>query len=103
MSDGHDLPGFDHDHDLLGGGDLISEDIEGLEMFTLRSVGIDPRTQSFTIKITGGPDGDVAGNEIRILHRDYGANDINDNFKIVGISCKAGVRHAVEWRDIPVP
>src|SRR5438309_11412824 len=40
MSDGHDLPGFDHDHELLGG-DLISEDIEGLEMFTLRSVGID--------------------------------------------------------------
>src|SRR5438876_8902780 len=41
MSDGHDLPGFDHEHDLLGGGDLISEDVEGLEMFTLRSVGID--------------------------------------------------------------
>src|SRR5438034_9759901 len=40
MSDGHDLPGFDHDHELLGG-DLISEDIEGIEMFTLRSVGID--------------------------------------------------------------
>src|SRR5438093_181802 len=41
MSDGHDLPGFDQEHDLLGGGDFISEDIEGLEMFTLRSVGID--------------------------------------------------------------
>ncbi len=40
MSDGHDLPGFDHDHDLLGP-DVIMEDIEGLEMFTLRSVGID--------------------------------------------------------------
>ena len=41
MSDGHDLPGFDHSHDMLAGGDLVSEDIEGLEMFTLRSVGID--------------------------------------------------------------
>src|SRR3954469_2148936 len=40
MSDGHDLPGFDHDHELLGA-DLVTEDIEGLEMFTLRSVGID--------------------------------------------------------------
>ncbi len=41
MSDGHDLPGFDHDHGLPEGVELISEDIEGLEMFTLRSVGID--------------------------------------------------------------
>ena len=40
MSDGHDLPGFEHDHELLAG-DLVTEDIEGLEMFTLRSVGID--------------------------------------------------------------
>jgi ethanolamine utilization protein EutA len=40
MSDGHDLPGFEHDHELLGG-DVVTEDIEGLEMFTLRSVGID--------------------------------------------------------------
>src|SRR4029453_10719255 len=40
MSDGHDLPGFDHDHELLGA-DLVTEDIEGLEMFTLRSGGID--------------------------------------------------------------
>lgn len=41
MSDGHDIPGFDHDHELPEGVELISEDIEGLEMFTLRSVGID--------------------------------------------------------------
>ena len=41
MSDGHDLPGFDHAHDMLMGPDVVTEDIEGLEMFTLRSVGID--------------------------------------------------------------
>ncbi len=41
MSDGHDIPGFDHDHDFAPGAELIAEDIEGLEMFTLRSVGID--------------------------------------------------------------
>src|SRR5438105_9029699 len=40
MSDGHDLPGFDHEHEMLGT-DFVTEDIEGLEMFTLRSVGID--------------------------------------------------------------
>ena len=28
----------------------------------LREEGINPDTQPFTVKITGGPDGDVAGN-----------------------------------------
>ena len=48
---------------------------EGVTVFldvALPVIGIDPRTQPFTVKITGGPDGDVAGNEIRILHREYG-------------------------------
>ena len=34
---------------------------------------------------TGGPDGDVAGNEIKILIREYA-----DNVKIVGISDVSG-------------
>lgn len=34
---------------------------------------------------TGGPDGDVAGNEIKILFREYG-----DNVKIVGIADGSG-------------
>ncbi len=48
---------------------------EGVTIFlehALRAVGIDPRQQVFTVKMTGGPDGDVAGNEILILHREYG-------------------------------
>lgn len=47
---------------------------------------INPRKQPFTIKITGGPDGDVAGNLIKILYRECG-----DNAKIVGISDGFGV------------
>ncbi len=35
--------------------------------------------------LLGGPDGDVAGNEIKILIREYGAN-----VKIVGISDASG-------------
>ena len=31
-----------------------------------RALGIDPTTTPFTIKMTGGPDGDVAGNELKI-------------------------------------
>lgn len=61
---------------------------EGVTVFleeALREIGIDPRTQPFTVKITGGPDGDVAGNEIRILHREYGKNA-----RIIGIADGSG-------------
>ncbi|MCB9831536.1 MAG: NAD-glutamate dehydrogenase [Planctomycetes bacterium] len=61
---------------------------EGVTVFldtALRSRGIDPKKQRFTVKITGGPDGDVAGNEIRILDRDYGANAV-----ILGIADGSG-------------
>lgn len=61
---------------------------EGVTVFldkALRSVGIDPHTQSFSVKITGGPDGDVAGNEILILNREYA-----DNVRILGIADGSG-------------
>lgn len=37
----------------------------------LEFLGIDPKTTPFTIKISGGPDGDVAGNQIKNLYRFY--------------------------------
>ena len=37
----------------------------------LLHLGIDPTKDPFTIKISGGPDGDVAGNEIHILATHY--------------------------------
>ena len=37
----------------------------------LRYLGIDPHHECFTVKMTGGPDGDVAGNEIHNLYRFY--------------------------------
>ena len=61
---------------------------EGVVVFldtALRAVGINPDTDTFTIKITGGPDGDVAGNGLRILHREYG-----DRAKILGIADGSG-------------
>lgn len=61
---------------------------EGVNIFLevgLNNVGINPRKDSFTVKITGGPDGDVAGNLIKILHREYG-----ENAKIVGIADGSG-------------
>ncbi len=37
----------------------------------LKYMGLDPHKQPFTIKMTGGPDGDVAGNQIYNLYRFY--------------------------------
>lgn len=37
----------------------------------LRYIGIDPEKDPFTIKMTGGPDGDVAGNQLLNLYRFY--------------------------------
>jgi glutamate dehydrogenase len=51
-----------------------------------RVLNIDAAKDPFTVKITGGPDGTVAGNLIRILYRDYG-----DNAKVVGIADGFGV------------
>lgn len=61
---------------------------EGVNIFLevgLRHLGINPYEQPFTIKITGGPDGDVAGNLIKILHREFA-----DNAIITGIADGSG-------------
>lgn len=61
---------------------------EGVVVFldtSLKSIGINPSEQPFTVKITGGPDGDVGGNCLRILHREYGSNA-----RIVGIADGSG-------------
>ena len=57
---------------------------EGVNVFvdnTLRFMDINPLKESFTVKMTGGPDGDVAGNELKILYREYG-----ENAKVVSVS-----------------
>jgi len=56
-----------------------------LDVALRHTLGIDPTKDPFTIKMTGGPDGDVAGNELKILIREYG-----ENVKIVGIADHSG-------------
>jgi len=59
---------------------------------------IDPKKESFTVKITGGPDGDVAGNELKILNREYG-----DNAKVVGIADGTGCAedpNGLDWSEL---
>ena len=74
---------------------------EGLNVFLenmLRYLGINPREQRFTIKMTGGPDGDVAGNELKILHREYG-----ENARVVAIADGFGAAYDPEglaWPEL---
>lgn len=56
-----------------------------LDVALRRVLNIDPKQDSFTVKMTGGPDGDVAGNELKILVREYGKN-----VKVVGIADHSG-------------
>lgn len=56
---------------------VTSEGVNTYLDVALRKVlSIDPKSEPFSIKITGGPDGDVAGNEIKILLREYGENAV---------------------------
>ncbi|HET9241046.1 MAG TPA: NAD-glutamate dehydrogenase domain-containing protein [Oligoflexus sp.] len=74
---------------------------EGLNVYVdnvLSYLGIDPKTEKFTVKITGGPDGDVAGNELKILHREYG-----ENARVVAVSDGYGAAHdpqGLDWSEL---
>jgi glutamate dehydrogenase len=84
-------PGAGINHKVYG---VTSEGVNVFLEIALKARGIDPRSQRFTIKITGGPDGDVAGNMMRILDRDYGANAV-----IVGVADGSGVGEDPEGLD----
>jgi len=56
-----------------------------LDVALRQSLGIYPTKDSFSVKLTGGPDGDVGGNEIKILIREYG-----DCVKILGVADHSG-------------
>ena len=60
----------------------------------LRALSIDPHAQPFTIKMTGGPAGDVAGNAMKILFRDYGSNA-----RILSVSDGSGSAYDPEGLD----
>ena len=75
-------PGAGINHKVYG---VTSEGVTVFLEEALKAVDIDPRREPFTVKLTGGPDGDVAGNEIKILIREFGANA-----RIVAISDGSG-------------
>ncbi len=74
---------------------------EGVNVFLenlLGELGVDPNKQTFTVKMTGGPDGDVAGNELKILRREYG-----DNAKVLAIADGLGAAYdpaGLDWQEL---
>ena len=69
-----------------------------LDVALRETLNIDPKNETFTVKITGGPDGDVAGNLLKILHREYG-----ENCRVVGICDKDGVvedPEGLDWQEL---
>jgi len=53
---------------------------------TLKELNIDPHKDEFSVKISGGPYGDVAGNELKFLLEKDGGSYIYKNAKIVAIT-----------------
>lgn len=74
---------------------------EGLNVFVtqvLNFLHIDPKQRSFTIKMTGGPDGDVAGNELKILYREFG-----EKARVVAIADGNGAAYdpaGLHWQEL---
>lgn len=61
----------------------------------LRYMGIDPQKQPFTVKMTGGPDGDVAGNQICNLYHYYG-----QTAKLVALTDGSGTIYDAQGLDL---
>lgn len=61
----------------------------------LRYLSIDPQKQPFTVKMTGGPDGDVAGNQIYNLYKFY-----PDTAKLVALTDGSGTIFDGEGLDL---
>ncbi len=53
---------------------------------TLKELDIDPYNDDFSVKISGGPYGDVAGNELKLLLEKEGSSYIYKNARIVAIT-----------------
>lgn len=63
----------------------------------LRYLNIDPQKDIFTVKMSGGPDGDVAGNQIKNLYTFY-----HDTAKLVALVDVSGTIHDPKGLDIDI-
>lgn len=63
----------------------------------LKHLGIDPYKDPFTIKMSGGPDGDVAGNQILNLHKFY-----PNTAKLLALTDISGTIYDPEGLDLSI-
>jgi glutamate dehydrogenase len=88
-------PGDGINHKEYG---VTSEGVNVYADHMLRFLGINPNKEVFTVKMTGGPDGDVAGNELNILYREYG-----ENARVVAIADGFGAAYdpkGLAWKEL---
>lgn len=88
-------PGAGINHKVYG---VTSEGLNVYVYHVLKFMGIDPKKETFTVKMTGGPDGDVAGNELKILYREFG-----ENARVVAIADGYGAAYDPEglsWKEL---
>ena len=87
-------PGSGINHKEFG---VTSEGIFRWITLALPQVGIGPK-DAYTVKITGGPDGDVGGNLLKILHREHGKR-----CRVVAIGDGTGSAvdpAGLDWREL---
>lgn len=86
-------PGFGINHKAYG---VTSEGVNVYVDNVINYLGL--QNSDFRVKMTGGPDGDVAGNEMNILHREYG-----ERCRLVAVSDGLGAAYdprGLNWTEI---
>ncbi|WP_186645506.1 NAD-glutamate dehydrogenase domain-containing protein [Fluviispira vulneris] len=86
-------PDFGINHKVYG---VTSEGVNVYVDNVLRYLGL--QNSTFRVKMTGGPDGDVAGNELNILYREYG-----ERCRVVSIGDGFGAAYdpkGLNWQEL---
>ena len=74
---------------------------EGVNVYldnVLEQIGLKNSDATFRIKVTGGPDGDVAGNLLKIVYREYG-----ERARIVAVADGFGAAYdpsGLDWKEL---
>jgi glutamate dehydrogenase len=66
---------------------------------TLEELGINPDIDSFSVKIAGGPSGDVAGNEMKLLLAEENGQPLYPNLRIIAITDGPAVAYDPDGLD----
>ena len=86
-------PDFGINHKTYG---VTSEGVNVYVDNVLRYLGL--QNSNFRVKMTGGPDGDVAGNELNILYREYG-----ERCRVIAIGDGFGAAYdpkGLNWQEL---